>query len=77
VISSIRPRGESSKSWDVLELANDYIGYIPDRRAFELGGYQVWTGLHSFLEPGTGEAIVAESIKLLDQLHTVPQETVP
>jgi neutral ceramidase len=53
----------------VFELANDYIGYIPDRHAFELGGYQVWTGLHSFLEPGTGEAIVAESIKLLDRLH--------
>jgi hypothetical protein len=53
----------------VFELANDYIGYIPDRRAFELGGYQVWTGLHSFLEPGTGEAIVSEAVKLLDQLY--------
>jgi neutral ceramidase len=61
----------------IFELSNDYIGYIPDRRAFALGGYQVWTGLHSFVEPGTGEAIVAESIKLLDQLHTLPQETVP
>jgi hypothetical protein len=50
---------------------------LDDRRAFELGGYQVWTGLHSFLEPATGEAIVTESIKLLDQLRTVPQETVP
>ena len=53
----------------VFELANDYIGYIPDRAAFGLGGYQTWTGLHSFLEPGTGEAIVAESIKLLDRLY--------
>lgn len=53
----------------VFELANDYIGYIPDRAAFPLGGYQTWTGLHSFLEPGTGEAIVAESVKLLDRLH--------
>jgi hypothetical protein len=53
----------------VFELANNYIGYIPDRRAFELGEYQVWTGLHSFLEPGTGEAVIAESIKLLDELH--------
>ena len=56
----------------VFELANDYIGYIPDRAAFDLGGYQTWTGLHSFLEPGTGEAIVAESIKLLDRLHELP-----
>ncbi|MHC5543678.1 hypothetical protein ACYOEI_36090, partial [Singulisphaera rosea] len=53
----------------VFELANDYIGYIPDRVGFERGGYQVWTGLHSFLEPGTGEAIVDESVKLLERLH--------
>jgi hypothetical protein len=53
----------------VFELANDYIGYVPDRRAFELGGYQVWTGLHSFVEQGTGEAIVGESVKLLERLH--------
>ena len=53
----------------VFELADDYIGYIPDQQAFKLGGYQTWTGQHSFLEPGTGEAIVAESIKLLDRLH--------
>jgi hypothetical protein len=52
----------------VFELANDYIGYIPDRRGFDLGGYQVWTGLHSFLEPGAGERIVAEAVGLLDRL---------
>jgi hypothetical protein len=53
----------------VFELANDYIGYVPDRKAYELGGYQTWTGLHSFLPPGTGEEIVAECVKLLDRLH--------
>jgi neutral ceramidase len=53
----------------VFELANDYIGYIPDRDAFDLGGYQVWTGLHSFLERGTGEAIVSEAVSLLERLH--------
>ena len=47
----------------VFELANDYIGYIPDRPGFDRGGYQVWTGLHSFLEPGTGERIVAEAVR--------------
>ncbi len=40
----------------VFELANDYIGYIPDKVGFDRGGYQTWTGLHSFLERGTGEA---------------------
>jgi hypothetical protein len=56
----------------VFELANDYIGYIPDRNAYDKGGYQTWTGLHSFLEKGTGEAIVDEAVRLLETLH---QET--
>ena len=53
----------------VFELANDYIGYVPDRKGHAQGGYQTWTGLHSYVEPGTGEAIVAEAVKLLDRLH--------
>jgi hypothetical protein len=53
----------------VFELANDYIGYIPDRPGYEHDGYQVWTGLHSYLEPGTGERIVAEAVDLLEQLQ--------
>jgi hypothetical protein len=53
----------------VFELANDYIGYIPDRLSFDRGGYQVWTGLHSFVERGTGEAIVSASVDLLERLH--------
>ena len=53
----------------VFELANDYVGYIPDARAFDRGGYQVWTGLHSYLEKGSGEAIVDAAVDLLDQLH--------
>ena len=39
----------------IAELANDWIGYLPDRDAHKLGGYQCWTGLHSYAEPGTGE----------------------
>ena len=45
----------------VFELANDYIGYIPDQAGFDRGGYQTWTGLHSFLDRGTGEKIVDEA----------------
>jgi len=50
----------------VFELANDYVGYIPDARSYDRGGYQVWTGLHSYLEKGSGEAIVDAAIGLLD-----------
>jgi hypothetical protein len=53
----------------IFELANDYIGYIPDKAGFDRGGYQTWTGLHSFLERGTGELIVDEAVGLLEQLH--------
>ena len=31
-------------------------------------GYQTWMGLHSFAEIGTGELVVAECLKLLDEL---------
>jgi hypothetical protein len=53
----------------VFELANDYIGYVPDDAAYDLGGYQVWTGLHSFLERGSGERIVDSAVGLLNRLN--------
>jgi hypothetical protein len=56
----------------VFELANDYVGYIPDARAFDRGGYQVWTGLHSYLARGSGEIIVDEAVGLLNELWTGP-----
>jgi hypothetical protein len=52
----------------VAELANDWIGYLPDQAAFALGGYQTWTGLHCPAAPGTGEAVVDEAVRLLEEL---------
>lgn len=52
----------------VAELANDWIGYIPDEDAFKLGGYQVWTGFHSYAEPGTGERMVDAAVEMLKEL---------
>jgi hypothetical protein len=52
----------------VAELANDWIGYLPDRKGHQLGGYQTWTGLHSYAEPGTGERVVDAAVELLDGL---------
>ena len=51
----------------VFELANDYVGYIPDARSYDRGGYQVWTGLHSYLEKGSGETIVNTAVELLEE----------
>ena len=53
----------------VVELANDWIGYLPDREAHQLGGYQTWTGLHSFAEVGTGERVADEVVDMLDSLR--------
>jgi len=53
----------------VFELANDYVGYIPDERGFDRGGYQIWTGLHSFTERGTGEKIVSAAVDLLNRVY--------
>lgn len=52
----------------IAELANDWIGYLPDREAFKLGGYQTWTGLHSYAEPGTGERVADEAVAMLKEL---------
>ncbi|MGC8831038.1 MAG: hypothetical protein ACP5PQ_00435 [Thermoproteota archaeon] len=52
----------------IIQLANDWIGYIPDKQAYELGGYQTWTGFHSYVEEGTGEMLVEKTIQMLRNL---------
>jgi neutral ceramidase len=52
----------------VAELANDWIGYLPNFEGHKLGGYQVWTGYHSYAEPGTGERIADEIVAMLKEL---------
>lgn len=49
----------------VLELANDWVGYIPTRRAFEEGAYEPESSAYA---PGCGEAIVEAAVGLLEQL---------
>lgn len=49
----------------VIELANDSIGYLPTRRAFEEGGYEPEA---SVLASGEGERIVETALSLLERL---------
>lgn len=49
----------------VVALANDDIGYIPTRAAFEQGGYEPTS---SPLAPGGGERIVTRTVELLNEL---------
>ncbi len=52
----------------VAELANDWIGYLPNLEAHRFGGYQTWMGHHSYAEPGTGERMADEAVKMLEEL---------
>jgi hypothetical protein len=54
----------------VAELATDWIGYLPDKEAHELGGYQTWMGLHSYAEVGTGERMADEIVAMLKELKS-------
>jgi len=53
----------------VIGLANGTIGYVGDRAAYDLGGYQLWAGLHSPSAPGTGEAMVEQALAMLREVH--------
>lgn len=50
----------------VLELANDSVGYIPTRRAFDEGAYEPNSSPY---EPGFGELIVETAVRLLEGLR--------
>ena len=49
----------------VIELSNDNPAYIPTEKAFKEGSYET---VNSRIEPGGGERLVAEALRLLKQL---------
>jgi hypothetical protein len=59
----------------VCGLSNDYVGYTPSREGFKNGGYQTWTGLHSFSEIGTGEMMVEECLQMLEEIGGEPNQS--
>lgn len=52
----------------VVELAGDYVGYVPTAGAFAEGGYEVMTARTSRLAPEAGQAMVDAAVSLLEQL---------
>ena len=50
----------------IAELANGSIGYIPSRRAYAQGNYEV---ISARCAEGSGEMLVDEAVKLLRELH--------
>ncbi|BBO32793.1 hypothetical protein PLANPX_2405 [Lacipirellula parvula] len=61
---AIKQRSPFAKTL-VLELCNDYPGYIPTRRGYIEGGYEP---TYSKLEPGGGEQMVDAAVALLREL---------
>ncbi len=51
----------------VIELANNNCKYVPNRRAFRQGGYEVE---NSLLAPGGGEMMVEAALQMLKELKT-------
>jgi hypothetical protein len=50
----------------VIELANDSPAYIPTKKAFAEGSYEI---VNSRIQPGGGEQLVETAIGLLDELY--------
>ncbi|UCG94468.1 MAG: hypothetical protein JSW13_01540 [Candidatus Aerophobus sp.] len=53
----------------IVGYANDYVGYIPTKKAFEEGGYEVRTGAASKLAPEAGEIILKQILSLLKEAY--------
>ncbi len=56
------------KTQFLIELANDYRGYIPTVEGHEHGGYETWRAKSSFLEPHAAPKMVASALRQLEKL---------
>jgi hypothetical protein len=62
---AIKKRSPFPHTW-VVELANENIGYIPDRRSYAEGNYEPESARCA---PGSGEKLVAAAVELMDTLR--------
>jgi hypothetical protein len=53
----------------VVELANDYVGYLPTDKAFREGGYETMLARSSRVGPGTESVLVGAALDLVRRLH--------
>ena len=52
----------------LIELANDYRGYIPTEEAFAAGGYETWRAKSSYLEQKAASKLVRSAVGQLERL---------
>ena len=53
----------------VVELANDYVGYVPTAKAFGEGGYETMFARSSKLVPEAAGQFVESAVRLLNNLN--------
>ena len=51
-----------------VELANDYIGYVPTAEAFAAGGYETRTAQTSKLAPDGGQKLLEGALRVLNRV---------
>lgn len=54
----------------MIELANDYRGYIPTEEAFAVGGYETWRAKSSYLEQKAAPRLVKSAVTQLENLSS-------
>ena len=54
----------------LMELANDYRGYLPTVEGHERGGYETWRSRWSYLEKQAEPKMVAAALRQLAVLAT-------
>jgi neutral ceramidase len=61
-------RRSPTKLTMIAQLSDGYVGYLPTRKAFARGGYEIWPTMDGRCEVGTSERIVEETTNLLARL---------
>ena len=55
----------------IIELANDYTGYVPTPIGHEHGGYETWLARSSYLAPDAGGQMVDAALQLLNGFDSI------
>ena len=63
----IKRRSPFSRTMTV-ELANDWIGYVPTDRGLEEGGYETWLASTSRVAKGAEELFITSALKCLEEV---------
>lgn len=52
-----------------VELANDWVAYVPTPKAYDEGSYETWVGTACRVTPDTAPAMVESALQLIDQVR--------